>query len=379
MRIGINAEKICDNRTGVGIYAQNLVETMLRENADDNFFLYFFHKNKRYQDLLSYPENKVTIRSAHVKYRQNRKRILWEQLLLPSLARANNVDVFHYIDHAVSLFRLPSKTIITVHDLVFFRLPNMFDGPRRYYKKLVAPSSLKKADRIIAVSNHTKLDIMELLKIPSEKIDVIPYGLDPIFKPISSKNELENFRIKYNLPINFILFVGTFQPRKNLETLIRAYSRINPNNNIPLVLCGSRGWLWRPIFKLIHDMKLEKQILLLPSLPNQSLPLLYNLADLFVYPSWYEGFGLPPLEAMACKTPVIVSDRSSLPEVVGDAGIKVNPNDVDELAFTMEKVLSDSEIQSRMKDAGILQAAKFCWKKTVKETFKTYKKALGKG
>lgn len=378
MRIGINAEKTNDGATGVGNYSTNLVRAMLKlaPHASNELFLYFFHRGFPGENSFLKDSTHARIRSSETPYRHNSRRILWEQFHLPLLAKGDSLDLLHYVDHSLSLIERPCPTVITVHDLAFYRMPKMYDFTRRYYKQLIARPSIKKATRIIAISEHTKNEIVELIRVNPDKIDVIPYGLNPVFRQIENKDILESFCKKHRLPKNFILFVGTFQPRKNLDALLTAFSRIPASLRPPMVFCGQKGWLYKPIFSRIGQLNLQKEIIVLGPLPNETLPLLYNSASLFVYPSLYEGFGLPLLEAMACGVPVLASNGTSIPEVVGDAAETVNPKDIDAISNSLERLFSDDEKRNRLIKSGLKRASIFSWEKTARLTYQTYDKAI---
>jgi len=240
---------------------------------------------------------------------------------------------------------------------------------------------MKNADKIITISQHTKKDLVEYLKIPSEQIEPVYLGVDSNFEVIPHE-KLNNIMEKYNLPESFILYVGSEQPRKNFQSVIKAFNSLIKTYNLKGVKLVKVG---RPqigeadrkaIFDLIEGLGLAKDVFFMDYIPEEDLPSIYNLADLFVYPSLYEGFGLPPLEAMACGTPVVTSNTSSLPEVVGDAGIMVDPMDVDALADSMHQVLTDEALQMKLKAKGISQAKEFSWEKTAQKTWKIYEQVL---
>jgi glycosyltransferase involved in cell wall biosynthesis len=297
------------------------------------------------------------------------------------------------------------RKIITFHDLSFVRYPEFFSWRKRLWQRFLigAKKEAKTADRIIAVSESTKEDLVNLFKIKEEKIKVIYSGVGEQFKPISviqersgdfchceevrrladdeaisSDNQRDCFvarsagwrrRASRNdrLPKRFILYFGTIEPRKNIIGLIRAFELLK-DKEIKLVIAGAKGWLCQDIFKAAGQSKRNQDIFFTGFVQEEDKPLLYNLAELFVYPSFFEGFGFPPLEAMACGVPTIVSNTSSLPEVVGSAAIMVNPYDISEIAWAMEIALSGKELREKMKQEGIEQAKKFSWDKTSQET-----------
>jgi glycosyltransferase involved in cell wall biosynthesis len=265
--------------------------------------------------------------------------------------------------------------VITVHDIAYIRFPNLLNKSRQVYKKYILYSSIKKADVIIADSHSTRRDIVEFFNVDEKKIKVVHLGVESRFRPISS---VEDYRTKNNLPSKMILNIGTLEPRKNMVALIRAFKRLQERGfkDYVLAIAGERGWLYKKIFKEVSSSGMEQSIRILGVIRDEELPLLYNCADLFVYPSLYEGFGLPPLEAMACGVPIITSNTSSLPEVVGNAGIMVDPNDIESLSEEMYKVLNDKELKHRMSRDGLKRSKMFTWEKTMNDVIEIYNEVL---
>jgi len=306
-----------------------------------------------------------------ITVQNNTLRILWEQIILPVYSMKDRLDLFHYTDHALSLFQTTRPTIITVHDIAYVRFPNLLNKSRQIYKKNILRVSIERADIIVADSFSTKRDIIKYYGVEEEKIKVVHLGVESRFRPISN---VEEYRQRNNLPSKIILNVGTLEPRKNVVTLIKAFKKLKEKGckDYKLVIAGERGWLYRQIFKEATLGNIEQEILFLGVVSDDDLPQLYNCADIFVYPSLYEGFGLPPLEAMACGIPVITSNTSSLPEVVGDAGIMVNPTDVNSLCEVMYSVLTDKELRNRMSRMGRERSKLFSWNKAANEILEIY-------
>jgi glycosyltransferase involved in cell wall biosynthesis len=213
--------------------------------------------------------------------------------------------------------------------------------------------------------------------MPATKVEVVYNGVDPSFRPLPA-DEVGAFRRERGLPDRFILFVGTLEPRKNVARLVEAYARL-PERRPALVLVGGKGWLYDEIFGRVEALNLSREIHCAGYVPADDLPWWYNAAELFVYPSLYEGFGLPPLEAMACGTPVVTSTASSLPEVVGSAGLMVDPTEIEELTTAMERMLKDRDMRQQMRAAGLAQAQRFSWVETARRTVETYRRALTPG
>ena len=368
MRIGINASKIYDVHTGVGRYTSNLSRSILKTDSKNDYYLYTPGRVGN-ADVAEIEGSDLEKPAVFIQ--NNTLRILWEQMVLPMYSRKDRLDLFHYTDHALSLLFRKCPIIITVHDIAYLRLPNLLNTSRKVYKKNILQISIKKAEVIIVDSYATKKDIVEYFGIREGKIRVIHLGVEGRFRPI---NNVESFRLKNNLPSKMILNVGTLEPRKNVVSLIKAFNELRKKGfkDYKLVIAGNKGWLYEEIFKEVIHSDLEREVLFLGVVKDKDLPVLYNCADIFVYPSLYEGFGLPPLEAMACGIPVITSNTSSLPEVIGDAGIMVDPTDINSLCESMYILLKDKELWNRMRNMGLERSKLFSWDKTAEKILKVY-------
>jgi glycosyltransferase involved in cell wall biosynthesis len=267
--------------------------------------------------------------------------------------------------------------VITVHDLSFLFYPQGFRALNRSYLQLLTRLSARRARRVIAVSHSTKRDLVQHYRLLPDKVDVIHNGVDASFRPLPA-DQVAAFRTRAGLPDRFVLFVGTLEPRKNVARLIEAYAQL-PKERPPLMLVGGRGWLYDDIFARVEALDLSDEVRFVGYVPAEDLPCWYNAAELFVYPSLYEGFGLPPLEAMACGTAVITSTASSLPEVVGEAGLLVDPAEPAALAMAMEQILSDRELRETVRAAGRVRAQGFSWKETARCTVDSYQRAWTPG
>ncbi len=312
---------------------------------------------------------------SHLPTRHPLVRMFWEQLCQPFCARG-----LHLLHAPVYVSPLlgPCPTVVTIHDLSFIKLPQAFRASNRSYLKLFTRLSVRRAAKIIVVSENTRRDAALLLGIPLERIVVIPNGVDETFCPIQDQSRIAAFRRRRSIPDRIILFVGTIEPRKNVGTLIRAYAQLKEKGIIEhkLVIGGNKGWMYEPTFALVEELELSEEVIFPGFLSPEELPLWYNAAELFAYPSLYEGFGLPPLEAMACGTPVITSNVSALPEVVGKAGIMVGPHDVEAWAEAIEQVLLDAELRESLSNAGLKRAARFSWHKTAEMTVDLYRSTI---
>jgi glycosyltransferase involved in cell wall biosynthesis len=373
IRIGINASKYFGINTGVGRYTSNLCNSISKDKYGND---YYFYLPGRSSSSTCWNDMKgAQLNEKGIFLQNNTLRILWEQIFLPIKIRKDMLDLFHYTDHAMSLTQRMHPVVITVHDIAYIRFPDLLNKTRQIYKKYILNSSIRKASVIIADSHSTKRDIIEFFKVDEERIKVIHLGVESRFRPIKN---VEGYRTRNNLPSKMILNIGTLEPRKNVVTLIKAFKKLQERGrqDYILVIAGEKGWLYKKIFEEIKSSGMEQSIRILGVISDEDLPLLYNCADLFVYPSLYEGFGLPPLEAMACGVPIITSNTSSLPEVVGNAGIMVDPNDIESLSEEMYKVLNDKELKHRMSRDGLKRSKMFTWEKMVKEVLEIYNEIL---
>lgn len=314
-----------------------------------------------------------TVQRSRIDTRSPVKRIVWEQGIQPWVVRG--LDGLHaqaFVSPVLS--QVPS--VVTVYDLSFVHYPQGLTAARRLYLRLLTPLSCRRARRIIAISQSTADDLASVFGIPRDKIDVALGAHDPQrYRPLPAP-QVEAFRAARNLPPRFWLFVGTIEPRKNLVRLLTAYARLDPNMRPPLIIGGARGWLADDVFETVRRLDLERAVQFIGYIPVEDLPLWYNSAELFVFPSVYEGFGLPVLEAMACGTPVVTSNVSSLPEVTGGAALCVDPYAVDELVTALQRASTDEAWRQTAVQTGIERAATFSWMETARQTASAYRKSF---
>jgi glycosyltransferase involved in cell wall biosynthesis len=287
-----------------------------------------------------------------------------------------HLDLLHSL-HYTRPWRLPCRSVVTFHDMTFFLYPQLHTRSKQAFFPLTIRASARSADAIIAVSESTRADSIRLLGIPGEKIIATPLGVDPAFRPIRDLESLDVVRQRYNLPDRFILYVGLVEPRKNLSGLIRAYrSALEGGIAHRLVVVGRFGWSYQQVLDEIEALGLQERVQFTGYIPQADLPIVYNLASLFVYPTLYEGFGLPALEAMACGTPVVTSNVASLPEIIGEAGVLIPPGDQQALSQALQDVLSDPGLQTHLAIKGPQQASQFTWERTARQTLQVYRQVL---
>jgi glycosyltransferase involved in cell wall biosynthesis len=301
------------------------------------------------------------------------KRIAWEQTVQPF--QLGSFDMYH-AQAFVSPLVLTKPSVVTVYDLSFLHYPQGLTAARRLYLRLLTPLSCRRARRVIAISASTARDLTAAFGIPQKKIDVALGAYDEDrFVPLPPER-VDTFRRENGLPERFWLFVGTLEPRKNLATLIDAYAALPESERLPLVIGGGKGWLYEEIFAAVERHGLHDAIRFTGFLPAENLPLWYNSAETFVYPSVYEGFGLPVVEAMACGTPVITSTVSSLPEAAGNAALMVDPSDKHALIEALRRAFRDADWRDEARTNGLAHAARFSWKQTAEVTRDSYRKGL---
>jgi glycosyltransferase involved in cell wall biosynthesis len=302
-------------------------------------------------------------------------RIAWEQTVLPRRLAALKPDLLHGMAYALPL-GWPGRTVVSVYDLSFLRFPRNFNTANRVYLTAATRASTKRARVVFTISEHTRRDIVRLLNVPAQRVVVTYPAADERFRVLPA-DEVEAFRRARDLPKEFIFAVGTLEPRKNVVGLLEAYARL-PRSRPPLFVGGGSGWRFSPIFDTVQRLGLQDQVTFLGFVVEDELPHWYNAARLFAFPSLYEGFGLPVLEAMACGTPVITSHAASLPEVGGKAVVLVDPQDSAHLADELLRVLDDDQLRLEMRAAGRIQATRFSWQGMADQTAASYGEAAGR-
>jgi len=285
-------------------------------------------------------------------------------------------DIIHNVCQYPITIPYPDRSIMTIHDLIPVLYPSLVTPIYAWQARFLLPKVLKKAALVLAVSEHTKQDLVTRYHLDPQKIDVTYEGVSDHFHPCSQE-EIKQYRQRMGLLDPYVLFVGALEPKKNIPGILKAFSLcLKEIPHLKLVLAGKLSWKYEDIFSLIKDLKIENQVRYLDFVPYQDLPLLYSGAEVFVFPSWYEGFGLPPLEAMKCGTPVIVSDQSSLPEIAGPDGLMVAPNDHVSLSQKMLTILTDQSFRTRMSQYYLRRSTLFSWENCIKKTTESYEKIL---
>ncbi len=355
---------------GAGNYIVELTRALARQPEIDRLVILAQQSRLRLLDIAS--DRRILVKT--IPDLPVPVRLLWEQAYLPALAKRLGIDLLHSLHYTMPFF-YPGPTVVTLHDLTFFLFPQLHTLPKRLFFRIFTRLSARRAAALVAVSENTRQDAIRLLGVNPDKIFSTCLGVTPEFQPVRDSTRLENIRHRYQLPPRFILFVGLLEPRKNLPILLRAFASIA--DQVPetsLVVVGRKGWMVERALRLVNSLGLAGRVHFTGYAPREDLPLIFNLAEVFVYPSLYEGFGLPVLEALACGTPVITTAVSSMPEIVGDAGVLVPPGDDRRLAQALLALLNDPERRRSLSEAGPAQAAAFTWERTAAETVAVYQR-----
>lgn len=373
-KVAINGLIMDQRKAGIGNYTFQLLQAMMKMSVP--FFIDVYIQ----QHMKSFFADTDCMRFIAVPdFKGSQDRIWYEQWIMPSFYNKNGYEVVHFVDYLMPLGKVNSKKVVTLHDVSFYKKPEYFTLGSRLMKQFFTMLSVRKADRIICVSQNTRKDIQEKFPfIKKERLKVIYLAAANQHKLDLSQGEERRILQECGISGAYLLYVGTLEPRKNVETLIRAFQLLIQDRTIPhnLILCGKKGWKYEGIFKLLQAPDLMDRVRVIGYMPDDKLPVLYRNADAFVYPSFYEGFGLPPLEAMKEGTAVITSDTSSLPEVVGQAALLCNPKDVLQLKDLMDQVLRNHELKESLIQRGYDQIKQYSWEITAQKTLEVYQTLL---
>lgn len=378
MLIGIDYTSALKQSGGIGRYTRGLITTLAQLDSHNHYQLMI--TSDAPMDALQLFRGYPNFSHRLYPLPERWLTIAWHRFYLPLPVEwfAGPVDLFHSPNFILPPTRR-AKMLLTVHDLSFIRHPQGAVPNLRRWLNRVVPRSLKRAHHILADSESTKQDLREIYAIPPEKITVVGAGVEERFHPITEPAVLQRVRQQYRLPETFILSLGTLEPRKNFTGLIQAYSQSPVQQSHHLVIAGGRGWLYDDIFAAAAQSPVSQQIHLIGFVADEDLPALYTLADIFAYPSHYEGFGIPVIEAMACGTPVVCADNSSLPEVAGHAAQLVPATDTDALAEALQRLATDTELRDQAIDKGFLQAQRFSWPTAANRLLTVYQRFTNSG
>jgi glycosyltransferase involved in cell wall biosynthesis len=343
---------------GIGVYTAEILRALAAERPGSRFTVYTNAEPPVQHPALAF-------------HRPPGARLIGRHLLWPARLRRLRAHLFFGPAGMLPLGEVGLPAVLTAHDMAIYRHPEWFPGGQALARRLVVPRSLRRADAIVAVSASTARDVADLFGVEAERLEVVPEGVAGRFQPLPG-DRLEEVRRRLGLPGRFVLFVGTIEPRKNLPTLLEAWSRMRERP--PLVVAGTWGWRCEDVRERLEGLAPEVRVL--GAIAPDDLPGLYNLASCLAHPAWYEGFGLTPLEAMACGVPVVASGVSSLPEVVGDAGLLVDPADVEGWTEALERVCGDLDVAATLRRRGILRAAEFTWSRAAQRTWRVMDRVM---
>ncbi len=368
MRIGIDARKLHD--FGIGTYIRNLLKQLARIDQVAEYV------------LLCRPDDVAIVNELGRNFRAvpepARPYSLSEQIRIPLALRRENIDLFH-APHYVLPPLIQCRSVVTIHDVIHLLFPEYLPGRLAYaYARASLFAAASRADRILTVSETSKNDILRRFKVPAQKIAVIYNAIDERLNVRPSEEQVTRVRERYQLDDPFVLYVGNIKPHKNLERLIDAFDRLRRSgfDRVRLLIIGDEISKYPALRRSVHQHKLHKHVRFFGFVPIETLAVLYRLASVFVFPSLYEGFGLPPIEAMACGTPVVTSNVSSLPEVVGDAALLVDPYDPESIADGMRQLLTNAELRATLCARGLAQACKYSWQQSIEQVHEIYGEVL---
>ena len=368
IRIAIDAHTVGTKLGGNESYAVNLIEALAEIDSVNHYTIYVTTSEARERFSSRWPNFKVRSTLPHTP-------LIRIPLTLSAELRKNPVDVLH-VQFTAPPF-CPCPVVVSIHDLSFEHLPQTFNLRSRTQLRLTVRHSARRAAQILSLSEHTRHDIIKTYKIEPQRVTAIPLAAPDHFGPVTDNRELQRVRHIYGIDGSYILSVGSIQPRKNLARLVRAYSSLREDcsaDKLPkLVLVGKCAWLYDETLRALDETNVKDSVVMTGYVPESDLPALYSGALCFVYPSYFEGFGLPPLEAMKCGAAVVVGNRTSLPEVVGDAALTVDPFDVDSIAGAIKKLVNDSALRSELSVKGQERAKEFNWQETARKTLAVYK------
>lgn len=366
MRIAIDGRSLLGVRTGIGTYTYQLVRRMPQIDREHEYYV-FLNREPKGEELGALPlDPAITLGAPRLE--RLKWWFGWAQAYLPLAARQARTEVIFSPGTGGPYLPL-QPMVVTVHDLSPLHFPQYFTARARRYWNWIVPANARRAETVLTVSEYTKRDLCERLNLQPDHVVVTYPAADPQFKPQSQERILQVCD-RLGLQPGFLLYVGTIEPRKNLPMLFRAI-RLLLERGLqlpPLVLAGWRGWLWEESVRAVAELGLSDHVRWLDYVPFEDLPALYSAASLFTYVSVFEGFGIPPVEAMACGTPVVTSNCSSLPEVVGDAALLVDPHSPESIAQAIDRGLHDTEWRMAMREKGVARAARYSWDTTAAQT-----------
>lgn len=371
MRIGIDATSLPAQLTGSGNYVFQLISALNRIDTTNQYLVF-----TSTPQAAALGVERDGFRVLRHDFSGRGMRLVWEQVGLPALVRRHRLDVLHSPHYTMPL-RHSARSVVTFHDLTFLLYPELHQLAKRIFFPAMMRWSARHAKQIIAVSESTRRDLVRMLGVSLHRVTTVLSAADTYYRPAPAV-EVAKVCARYGLkPGEYLLYVGVLEPRKCIDRLVEAFGRITPTaGGLTLVIAGKRGWMYDRIFAQVTALGLQDRVRFPGYVPRADLPALYSGARAFVYPSRYEGFGLPVLEAMSCGTPVVTTNVSSMPEVAGDGALLVDPDDVPSLAAALARVIHDARLREELSRRGLARAAGFSWERCARETLRVYESAV---
>jgi glycosyltransferase involved in cell wall biosynthesis len=370
MRIAIDATSVPPRPAGAGVYAIELVRALAERDRRDGYAL--FTRNRAFEPIVAGRRN---WRVEQLE-RSRVGRLAWEQLRLPGRLDALGIDVLHSTHHTLPLRPTRARRAVTVHDVTFFRIPGRYPPLRRFYFQAITRLSARVAGAVIVPSNTVRDDVERTLGVPARKLHTVYEAAGPQYQPMDRAEAVAVAR-RHGIEGEYVLSVGSLEPGKNRARLFRAFGALRDDGvTTPLVVVGQKAWHFEEDFALVDRLGLRGQVRFLDYVPADDLPALYNAATLFAFPSLYEGFGLPVMEAMACGVPVLTSGASATAEVAGGAAVLVDPHDVEAIRDGLRELLADPLLRDHFARRGLERAAQFGWMRAAEETHAVYESLL---
>ena len=381
MRIGIDYTAAMWQFAGIGRYTREIVRAIVSLDRQFEYILFFAADGLDQRDMYVIDAHKLhvehpNVRLVKIPFTPHRLTRIWQRFHIPMFVEwfTGPLDVLHAPD-----FVLPpthAHTIATIHDLSFLACPHLGDPRLVRYLKNSVPRSARRANILLVDSEAMRQDLINLMQVDSARVKVVYPGVSEKFRPLSHE-ACDSVRRKLNIPNNYLLFVSTLSPRKNVVRLIEAFDLVIRQddvhqNKLMLIIAGKPGWLYDDIFAAVKRLNIVNRVLFLDFLDDNDLPAVFNLANVSVYPSLYEGFGLPALEAMACGTPLVTANNSSLPELVEDAAVLVDAEDVSAIATGIKQVLGNEDLRNALRNRGLERASVFTWKQSAQRVLESY-------
>jgi len=371
MNVGYDIRPLIFTKAGIATYLYNLIANLARLSDGDIYLFSSSSSRIAWRQKFQNVKEKVVRLPQLNRYFES----LWGENLLPLAIKRGKIDVFHGPRFFVPQ-KLSCPSVVTVHDLGFKKFPELVkSGVAAYFDEMVA-SSVKRARKVIVLSHATRKDLIDLYKVADGKIAVIYCAADKAFSPVTDKAAIERVKLKFSIRKKFILFAGTVEPRKNIVNLLEAYRMAKAKDEFDLVVAGGYGWLYDEVLRKASQPELQSKVVFTDYISSEDMACLYSGCEAFVFPSFYEGFGLPVLEAMNCGAPVITSSTSSLKELFADSSYQVDPHSPGSIAEGIDNVLSNAALRDELRTKGAKRSKDFSWEATARQTLEAYKEAI---